>query len=137
VLRGERVTDLSSLTACGIERCSLQVSPADAAVYRRLVDLIQMQSTASESILALPNDAELYFLAQRRSAVRFYNGALGIADEHDLRALLRLLDEEPPRLVIFRPSDKYNTPAVASVMEVVWARYLKIGVIEGAEIYRR
>jgi hypothetical protein len=137
VLRGDRVTDLSSLAPCGIERCSLQVGPADAAVYRRLVDLIQIQSTASESILALPNDAELYFLAQRRSAVRFYNGALGIADENDLDEVLDILRTDPPRLVIFRPTDKYNTPHSDEVMSVVRNNYSFIGMTDGVEIYRR
>jgi len=137
VLRGDRVTQFSTLVDCGIERCSLKVSPADAQTYLQLVTLIRSQSTASESILALPNDAELYFLAQRRNAVRFYNGALGIADEHDLQGVMSVLRTEPPRLVIFRPTDKYKTPAVESVMRAVRAEYSSIGVIDGAEIYRR
>ncbi len=104
----------------------------------QLVTLIQGTEHASESILALPNDAELYFLAQRKNAVRFYNGALGIADEHDLQDVLTVLpDEQPPRLVIFRPSDKYNTPAIATVMRRCPSGYSRIGTIEGAEIYRR
>jgi hypothetical protein len=137
VLQGDRVTEFSSLVDCGIERCSLQVSRADAATYGRLVELIQAQTTESESILALPNDAELYFLAQRRSAVRFYNGALGIADETDLDGVLRILREDPPRLVIFRPTDKYNTRNVAEVMAVVRATYAHLETIDGAEAYRR
>lgn len=137
VLRGDRVTEWSALVDCGIERCSLRVSPEDASTYRQFVRLIQAETNETESILALPNDAELYFLARRRNPVRFFNAALGIVDERDLKEVFRVLDEEPPRLVIFRPSDKYNTRAVADVMAVVKSRFTRIDTIGGAEVYRR
>ena len=39
---------------------------------------VQSASRPDETIFALPNDAELYFLAARRNPFRFYNAALGI-----------------------------------------------------------
>jgi hypothetical protein len=137
VLQGDRITEFSSLVDCRMERCSLQVSRADAATYGRLVGVIQAQTTASESILALPNDAELYFLARRRNAVRFYNAALGMVDARDVEGVLDVFRSDPPRLVIFRPTDKYNTPHVAEIMAVVRGAYTHVETIEGAEVYRR
>jgi hypothetical protein len=61
------VTDLSTLVNCDLPRCSLKISAADAAVYGRFVRTITAATGPGESILAIPNDAELYFLSQRRN----------------------------------------------------------------------
>jgi len=137
VLAGERPTNLQALVDCGLPRCSLKLSQDDAQVYGSLTETIQREVPAGESILAIPNDAELYFLAERRNPTRFYNAALGTTTEEQRREVLAVLEETPPRLVVFRPDDKYNTRATAEIMAMVRTHYTSLGKKYGTEIYKR
>jgi hypothetical protein len=116
-------------------RATLQLERSDLETYGSLVDLIRRETEEGEAILAMPNDAELYFLAERRNPVRFYNSAMIQRDE-DADALRRLIDESPPRLILFRPGDKYMTALVDDVMARVKGRARLLTVIDGLEVYR-
>ena len=137
ILAGERVTTFATLVDCGLPRCSLKVSPSDAATFSRYADIIRKETAPGDFILAIPNDAELYFLTERRNPTRFYNAAQGTTSTEQQREVFQALDEKPPRLVIFRPGDKYNSRATAEIMAAVRANYALVGEHDGAEIYRR
>src|SRR5688500_18462619 len=137
ILAGERVTKFGTLVDCSLPRCSLKISAADAETYGSYARLIAQETTASDSILAIPNNAELYFLTRRRNPTRFYNAAQGTASGELLREAVRVLEEAPPRLVIFRPADKYNNHATAALMTAVRAKYSFLGEHHRVEIYRR
>jgi hypothetical protein len=51
--------------------------------------------------------------------------------------VIQALDRMPPRLVIFRPNDKYNTSKTAEVMTAVSSTSSLLGEHDGAKIYRR
>ena len=122
--------------ASGLARAGLQISADDAAAYRDLIDLIRRETPDGAAILALPGDPELYFLSGRRNPTRFYSSALGIPDDGALRDVLEILRRDPPRLVFFRPDDKYNTAQTARLMDFVRARYEALAPRAGFEIYR-
>lgn len=133
ILSGERTAQWD--TARPLPRATLKLSPEDQRSYGALVSVIERESAPGESILALPNDAELYFLARRRNPVRFYNSALGVQREEELDDVMRLLERAPPRLVMFRPDDKYITPFTRRIVDAVRARYKARGQIEGLDVY--
>ena len=137
ILAGERVTKFGTLVDCGLPRCSLKLSTSDAEIYGSYERRIAQETRAKDSILAIPNDAELYFLAGRTNPTRFYNASQGTASRELLREALRVLEQAPPRLVIFRPADKYNNHATAILMAAVRSRYTLLGEHHGVEIYRR
>jgi hypothetical protein len=120
----------------GFARASLLIEPGDVEVYGRLVSIIQHDVDPGGTMLAVPSDAELYFLADRRNPFRFYNTALGIRTNRDLSAVLDVLLHQPPSIVTFRPDDKYNTDASMRIMNVVRNRYERIETIGGVEVYR-
>jgi hypothetical protein len=134
ILAGTRLPTVSS--GLGLSRCTLRLSDDDRRTFARLVALIQSETTPDEYILAIPNDAEFYFLAERRNPVRFYNSALGMQTEDDWRKVISRLDERPPRLVVFRTDDKWNTEASLAIMARVRARYHRIATLAGRDIYR-
>jgi hypothetical protein len=136
ILRGERVTQFGELTDCGVPRCSLTISATDAGVYQTLVGMIRTETRPNESILAIPNDAELYFLSERRNPTPFYNAAHGTTTEEQRQNVFRVLSEMPPRLVTFRPDDKYNNEATAEIMRRVRADYRLLGKEHALEVYR-
>jgi hypothetical protein len=136
ILEGRIVSNIWTDDRRGpMPRATLRLEAPDLDTYGSLVELIRRETAEGETILALPNDAELYFLAERRNPVRFYNSAMIQRDE-DADALRRLIDESPPRLVLFRPGDKYMTALVEDVMARVKARARLLTVIGGLEVYR-
>jgi len=136
VLQGKRLSNTWALGASDLDRCRLRLDEADRRVYGQIVQVIQSESASTDSILALPNDAELYFLARRRSLVRFYNSGLGIQTATELQQVMAELTARPPRIVTFRPDDKYVTEASRHIMEFVRSRYDPIATIDGLEIHR-
>lgn len=136
MLEGRRVSNVWGSDAGGLDRARLRLDRVDRDVYGRFVRVIQAETRADEAIFALPNDAELYFLAHRRNPFRFYNSALGIRTDDDLRHVMAEMQASPPRLVIFRPDDKYNTAASARVMSLVKSKYVRIDTIDGRDVYR-
>jgi hypothetical protein len=136
ILQGKRVSNTWTLGASGLDRCRLRLDEADHKVYGQLVQIIQSESASGDSILALPNDAELYFLTRRRNPVRFYNSALGIQTATELQQVMAELTGRPPRIVTFRPDDKYVTDASRHIMELVRLNYASIATIDGLEVYR-
>ncbi len=132
ILQGRRT---ASLRASALPHCSLKVDPAESGRYAVVVDLIQQRVPEHDAILAIPSNAELYFLSGRRNAFRFYNTALGVRDEAAVEAVERVLRESPPRLVTFNAADKYNTPASLQIMDVVKQRYVLLGRYEPFDVY--
>ena len=137
ILQGVRVSAGLDLEPSGWPRCRLLLSSPDRAVYGRLLQFVQQESRPGEPILAMPNDAELYFLADRPSPVRFYNSALGIRTPDELAAVIQRLDADPPRVLIFRPDDKYNTDRSRAVLDHLRSRYDYKGRIAGRDLYVR
>jgi hypothetical protein len=119
-----------------LPHCGLYIDAEERQRYLDLVSLIQRETRPDETILVVPSNAELYFLSDRGNPLRFYNSALGIRDEGALARALARLAERPPRLVIFNPGDKYNTPLSARLMEAVKRRYALIRTAYNLEIYR-
>lgn len=132
-LRGERA---DGQTSAGFARLGLRVAADDVRLYADLVDMITAEVPPEGTILALPNNPELYFLANRPAAVRFWNAAFGLRRQADVDALLADWAAHPPRLVFHAPEDKYNTALSDQVMNIVRERYDLVGKKAGLLIYR-
>ncbi len=134
VLAGHR-TDLV-VDDCSLPRCGLRLNPAAVEPYRKLVALIQEEVPPGSPIAAFPSDAQLYFLADRRNPFRFYNSAMGVFDEAGVEHTLEIIRREAPRIITFRPSDKYNSATTQAIMARVRTGYELITTIDGVEVYR-
>jgi hypothetical protein len=130
--RGERI----ALEASGLPRASIAMETADRDAYRELVALIGAESGPQDTILAVPMNPELYFLADRRAPFRFYTTAFGLGSRADLDAALAVLaGPDRPRLVFHRPDDKYNTALSDELMRAVERTYAYRGERYGFRIY--
>jgi len=134
ILAGEKATAM--LQSPLLDESSLKIEANEAALYARLIALIQQETTPSDSILAIPANPELYFLSRRRNLLRFSNTALGMIDTHDLQLAIKQIIEEPPALVVYRSDDKYQTSYTLKLMEFIRHNYDRIDTIGGFEIYR-
>ena len=133
IVAGERVR---LIKADGLTRAPLWMVAREAELYGDLVALIERETAPDETILALPVNPELYFLADRRSALPFFNSAVAIRDDVALWSAIATLRADPPRLVFHRPDDKYNNFASAGLMAFVRGEYMKIGRYGDIEAYR-
>lgn len=122
---------------CPSPRCGLRIDSADAALYRRLLTAIERRTERDDTILALPSNPELYFLTGRRNPFPFFNSALGIKNEAELATALARAAVAPPKLVIYRPADKYNTPLAMKLWDGLKPGYALVAEIDGFEVYRR
>jgi len=135
-LLGVRTRTQATRICNGMPGASLRIEWTDCEPYRQVVALLETQVPRNATMLAIPSDAELYFLAQRRNPFRFYNTALGIRNDAELRAVLDELSRHPPVMVTFRPADKFNTAASAAIMQMVRSRYHHTASIGGVEVYQ-
>ena len=120
----------------GLDRVSLWIKPGDLALYSHLVDVIQREAGREETILAIPMSPELYFLSRRRNPLRFSNFAIGLTDDDDVEAVVDALSRAPPKLVVYRPDDIYNTTSTVRLMDFVTKRYVLVETYGGFEVYR-
>lgn len=133
IIAGKRVPFVA---ASQIERAGLQTDADSAAVYSDLIQTIQQGSQPDENILVLPNNPEVYFLAQRKNPFRFWNSAIGIRDEKEASEVLQVMKTAPPRIVVMSPSDRNNTPASAPIVNYVREQYTLVKTISSFEVYR-
>ncbi len=102
---------------CGLARCSLELDATEVRSHREVVSRIAARSSARDCILALPSDAEFYFLSGRCNPTRFFNSALGLRTEADVEGVWARVRKKPPAVLIHRPSDKYDTPLTQQLVE--------------------
>jgi formyltetrahydrofolate hydrolase len=136
ILAGALDTDVWRREPDALPRATIHVGRSDHAVYRRFIRRIESESLPTDTMLVLPNNAELYFLARRANVSRFYNSTMGLMTERDVQELLTVIRIRKPRLVIFRPDDKFVTAQVHQVMSYVKVAYDLIDTIDGADVYR-
>ncbi len=133
IIEGQRVAAVQSVAP---RRAGLLIDRASHVAYAETVALIRRESAADDTIFVLPMNPELYFLADRANPFRFFSTALGIRDDDTLTRVLAQIAEAPPRLVLFRGDDKYNTDRSLAIMDQVRRRYVGLGTVGGFEVYR-
>jgi hypothetical protein len=133
IISGERESLVKSVT---LPRSGLWIDSDSLTVYSELVRLIHEESRADETIFAIPNNSELYFLAQRKNPFRFWNTAIGVRDEKEAMGVVESLKRAPPRIITFVPGDKNNTPS--STLIIAWVRqhYALVKTVADFEVYR-
>jgi hypothetical protein len=133
IIRGDRVPFVARST---IERSGLLTDAQSMTVYTDLIRIIQQVSPPNDSILVIPNNPEIYFLAGRKNPFRFWNSAIGIRDEKEAAEVLQILANAPPRTIVLSPDDRNNTAAAAPIVNYVGNHYVLVTTIAQFEVYR-
>jgi hypothetical protein len=118
-------------------KAGIYTDSVEAEFYNQLLKTIRRETRPGDSILAIPTNAELYFLSGRTNPFRFYNTALGIRSSAALDSALRVLTCKPPKLVFYAGSDKYNTAASVRLAQVVQQSYERLPDAGPFQIFRR
>jgi hypothetical protein len=133
MVSGERRFPVTPLPS---PRAGIYVDSAEAQLYQSLVRLIDRETQPGDTIFALPNNAELYFLGRRTNPFRFYNTAVGVRSAADLDSVLQVIRCHPPKLVFYDPTDKYNTPASVRIAGTLRRQYEKLAPVPPFEVFR-
>ena len=134
MLEGRRTS--TDVVECALPRCGLRLERAILEPYRQIVGVIEKEVPPGAAIAVFPSDAGLYFLSDRRNPFRFYNSAIGLRSPADLEQTIEIMRREAPRIMTFRPGDKYTTPATRTLVARVRPRYDHIATIGDVEVYR-
>lgn len=133
ILRGDRIEMVRS----DLPNVDLAIPADEIASYRHILDVIERETPIDGTIFAMPFDPQLYVLSGRQNPFRFYNTAIGLRSDSDVRLALLRLTRNPPSLVFYRPDDKYNTELSARLIGGLKLDYELIEHHDGLDIYRR
>jgi hypothetical protein len=133
-LAGDRIPVVKSKQAA---LASLHMTESDRETYEALLALIDRHARPDDAILAIPSNADLYFLSGRRNPLPYLFVPFGVRDEATTNHALKTLEADPPRLVFHVPSLPYNTPHTDRIMVFARAGYDHIATLREFEIYRR
>jgi len=132
-IRGDRMPLVPAST---LERSGLWTDVQSLAVYTEVVETIRQESKPDETLLVIPNNPELYFLADRKNPFRFWNSAIGVRDATEAAEVINTLQNTPPRVVVISPADRNNTATSNEIVTYVKDHYSLIKTVSGFEIYR-
>jgi hypothetical protein len=119
LLRGERMP----LVRSTIPKAGTFTDRAELAIYQELVSVIQENSDPGAFILALPNNPEVYFLADRPNAFRHMNTTISLNGPAEIRSFLAEFDQVSPKLVVHDTKQQYNTADTETILAHVRTRY--------------
>jgi hypothetical protein len=89
------------------------------AAYRKVVRIIEEETDQDDYLFAIPNNAELYFMTERRNPFRFFSTDHGVVSEMEVQSVIRSLERLRPRIITFSPGDARNTTHSLAIMQHV------------------
>lgn len=115
----------------------LWLPPAVAQFYARTVALVQSESRPGEPILSFPYSPEWYVLCDRPNPTPYAAPGLSLTDPTSLRSYEMGIEQSRPAVILFRRTDKYNTPYTFQLREWLERDYRLLRQENGYEILRR
>lgn len=133
IIRGERIELVPATT---LPRTGLWIDQESLGVYTEVVNTIQNETRAEDTIFVIANNPEFYFLSDRKNPFRFWNTAIGVRDEKEAALVMNVLKNQPPKLIVIDPKDRNNTAYSNEMIEYVRVNYRLIRIVANYEIYR-
>lgn len=134
IMEGQRQTLFEKQT---LPKLSLKIQKADGETYETLTDYIKMKTGVRDTIFVFPNNPEVYFLAERRNPYRFTLTPTALQNAGDIERTAALLNTNPPRMILYNPGDKYNSPFTPMLLEEIRKNYILSKTIPPFEIYEK
>jgi hypothetical protein len=131
-IAGERIGTVPT----EIPRAGLWSDPADGAVYRTILGIIERDTKPGDPIFAFPDDPEFYYLSERRNPFPFFTTAIYVRNAADAEGVIDVLRRARPRIIVFAPEDKNRMPPVEPVVSFVHDHWTLIARAGRFEVYR-
>ena len=104
--------------------------------YKKVVRLIEEETHQDDYIFAVPNNAELYFMTERRNPFRFNTIDHGVLSETEVQNVIQALRRLRPRIITFAPDAQRNTVHSLAIMEHVREHSQLLSQDAVFEVYR-
>ena len=119
-----------------LPRVDLWIDENSLKAYRKVVRIIEEKTNQGDYIFAIPNNAELYFMTERRNPFRFFSTDHGVLNESEVQSVLQRLETLRPRIITFAPEDDRNTSHSLAIMEHVRRNATLLSKDKSFEVYR-
>ncbi len=104
--------------------------------YKKVVRIIEEETDPDDYLFAVPNNAELYFMTERRNPFRFFSTDHGVLCEAEVQHVIQTLERLRPRIITFAPGSQRNTPHSLAIMEHVRKHSRLLSKDSFFEVYR-
>jgi hypothetical protein len=132
-IRGERMELVPATT---LPRTGLWIDAESLRIYTEVVNTIQDQTQPQDTIFVIANNPEFYFLSERKNPFRFWNTAIGVRDENEAAQVMKVLKDQPPKVIVIDPNDRNNTPCSNAMIAYIRGTYRLIKTVGQFEIYQ-
>ncbi len=102
-----------------LSKVDLWINENSLEAYKKVSHLIEKETNPGDYLFAIPNNAELYFMTERRNPFRFFSTDHGVLNEREVQHVIQRLEELRPRIITFSPKDTRNTPHSLAIMDHV------------------
>lgn len=113
----------------------LHITASDEETYTTLLAVIGQYSKPEEPILAVPAEAELFFMANRSNPLRYSFLPFGIREDDTVTETLRVLEKARPQVVFHVPSLPYNSLHTDRIMDWVRSNYEHVLTVREFRVY--
>ena len=129
---------MTSWTPTRVIGTSIYTDEKRALYYTKIMQTINACAGPEDNIFALPVNPAIYFLSNRQPPFIYINSALGLANDDDVQASIKVVQSSPqPALIIQKEDDKYMTDFADDLMQQIVPLYSKIGEINDLTFYQR
>ncbi len=102
-----------------LPKVDLWIRGKSLEAYKKVVHFIEEETNPGDYLFAVPNNAELYFMTERRNPFRFFSTDHGVLNEREVQHVIQRLEELRPRIITFAPVSQRNTPHSLAIMDHV------------------
>ena len=102
-----------------LPKVDLWIREPSLEAYKKVVQLIEEKTNPGDYLFAIPNNAELYFMTERRNPFRFFSTDHGVLSEREVQHVIQRLEKLRPRIITFAPVSQRNTAQSLAIMEHV------------------
>lgn len=125
------------LTEAPVPRLGLRIDQAEAAVYDELLAIIDDATEPTNAIFTAPNNADLYFLADRPNRFDIFNPTISLINDEERGAFVNDFADVAPTLIVHNERSHYNTAATTELLDTLTVGYEAIATIEHFVVYQR
>ena len=119
-----------------LPRVDLWIRGKSLEAYKKVVRIIEEETHQGDYLFAVPNNAELYFMTERRNPFRFFSTDHGVQNETEVQHVIQTLEKLRPRIITFDPESVRNSSHSLTIMKHVREHSQLLSKDSFFEVYR-
>jgi len=133
-LRGSHTTLLNSRGQ--LHKVDLWIKEPELESYKKVAHIIEEETNPGDYLFSVPNNAEFYFMTERRNPFRFFSTDHGVLNDTEVQEVIHTLEMVRPRIITFSHNDPRNTIHSLAIMNHVREHSELLLKDKNLEVYR-